>query len=83
MQKIVNRKLPLRQEIVSYEKAKEMFANNPYKLEWIEEYGKESGKVSLYWTGDEFVDVCAGPHVENTGEVKAFKLLKFAGAYWR
>lgn len=83
MRKIVNKKLPIRQEIVTYAKAKELFADNPYKLEWIEEYGKASNEVSLYWTGDDFVDVCGWPHVANTSELKAFKLMKFAGAYRR
>lgn len=58
MRKIINKKPIIRQEIVTYAQAKEMFADNIYKLEWIEAYGKESNEVFLYRTGDDFVDVC-------------------------
>src|SRR5919199_1276123 len=51
-----------------------------YKLEILGEL--EDGTVSLYRTG-RFLDLCRGPHVESAGEIKAFKLLKVAGAYWR
>ncbi len=55
-----------------------------YKLELIKDL-KEKGEkeVSFYKNGDAFVDVCAGPHVEHTGEIGAFKLTKIAGSYWR
>jgi threonyl-tRNA synthetase len=54
--------------------------NQPYKVELIESLAED--KVSLYKHGD-FVDLCKGPHVKSAGEIKAFKLLKVAGAYWR
>lgn len=87
MNKIVQLNLPFEKMIVTAEKAKEMFKDNPYKQEWIEKAEKEGEEISLYWTGDpgkggSFVDVCAGPHVVKTIEVKAFKLLSVAGAYW-
>jgi len=87
MKKIVESNLPFEKMIVTAERAREMFANNPYKLEWIEKAEKENEPISVYWTGDpgkggSFVDVCAGPHVARTVEVKAFKLLSIAGAYW-
>ncbi len=87
MKKIVQLNLPFEKMIVTAEKAREMFADNPYKQEWIEKAEKEKEEISVYWTGDpgkggSFVDVCAGPHVAKTIEVKAFKLLSIAGAYW-
>jgi len=51
-----------------------------YKLELIRNIADE--KVSIYKTGDNFVDLCRGPHIDSTGQIKAFKLLSVAGAYW-
>jgi len=87
MRKIVQSNLPFEKVIVSAQTAREMFADNPYKQEWIDKAEKEGEEISVYWTGDpgsggSFVDVCAGPHVAKTIEVKAFKLLSIAGAYW-
>lgn len=83
MKEIVAKNLPIRRDVVSYDQAKEIFKNNKFKLEWLEEISKADKEISLYWTGDEYVDLCKGPHVESTGELKAFKLLSIAGAYWR
>lgn len=82
MQKIIDQNLQLTREEITIDKARKMFADNPYKQEWIDEIEKRKEKPTVYWTGDEFVDLCAGPHVASTGEVKAFKLLSIAGAYW-
>lgn len=60
--------------------ARQVFANQPYKLEIIDAIPDET--VRLYQQG-EFTDLCRGPHLESTGQVKAFKLLNVAGAYWR
>ncbi|MSQ10605.1 MAG: threonine--tRNA ligase [Dehalococcoidia bacterium] len=60
--------------------ARQVFASQPYKLEIIEAIPDET--VRLYRQGD-FTDLCRGPHLESTGQVKAFKLLNVAGAYWR
>jgi threonyl-tRNA synthetase len=61
-------------------------AGQDYKVELIESFdkaeGADSGAVSIYKHGD-FVDLCKGPHVKRTGEIKAFKLMSIAGAYWR
>ncbi|GAI76742.1 unnamed protein product, partial [marine sediment metagenome] len=62
------------------EEARRLFAAQPYKLELIDELPDE--KVSLYQQGS-FVDLCRGPHVSSSGEIKAFKLISIAGAYWR
>ncbi len=69
----------VRQEVTK-EEARRLFAAQPYKLELIDEIPDE--KVSLYRQGL-FVDLCRGPHVSSTGEIKAFKLISVAGAYWR
>jgi len=67
-------------EEVTKEEARQVFAAQPYKLELIDELPDE--KVNLYRQGS-FVDLCRGPHVSSTGEIKAFKLVSIAGAYWR
>lgn len=56
-------------------------AGEPYKVELIQDL-PEDAVISFYKQGD-FVDLCAGPHVESTGKIKAFKLMSVAGAYWR
>jgi len=80
MREIIAADLPFAREEVTKKKARELFAAQPYKLELIDEIPDE--KVSLYRQGS-FVDLCRGPHVGSTGEIKAFKLVNIAGAYWR
>jgi threonyl-tRNA synthetase len=65
---------------LSKEKAKELFKDNSYKIELIEEFGEDG--LSAYQQGD-FIDLCRGPHAPSTGFIKAFKIMKFAAAYWR
>jgi threonyl-tRNA synthetase len=60
--------------------ALERFVNNPYKCELIESFDR--GEISGYSQG-EFFDLCRGPHLHNLGKIKAFKILKVSGAYWR
>jgi len=85
---LIKQDLPFEKTEIESEKAKEFFqkAGQSYKVELIDDLEKTElvKKVSLYKTGP-FVDLCAGPHVEKTGQIKsdAFKLLKIAGAYWR
>ncbi len=83
MQKIVQEKLPFKKSVISPQKARQLFADNPYKQEWIDEIVQKKEPITVYYTGDDFVDLCRGPHVKNTGELKYFKLLSVAGAYWR
>jgi threonyl-tRNA synthetase len=71
---------PFEHSRVPKDEARRLFAGQPYKLELIE--GIEDEAVSLYRHGP-FLDLCEGPHVESTGQVKAFKLTGIAGAYWR
>ena len=84
MIKIVNRKLPVLREEVSREEAQRRIKDlgEPYKLEILE--GLED-PITLYHLGDRWWDLCAGPHVESTGDLnpKAFELESVAGAYWR
>ncbi|MBQ1520426.1 MAG: threonine--tRNA ligase [Clostridia bacterium] len=83
MAKIVEEKLPLERFELPREEAIKYMADRhePYKVELIEDL-PEDAIISFYRQGD-FVDLCAGPHVENTGKVKNFKLMSIAGAYWR
>ena len=83
MAKIVEEKLPLERFELPREEAIKFMADRgePYKVELIEDL-PEDAVISFYKQGD-FVDLCAGPHVENTGKVKNFKLMSIAGAYWR
>jgi threonyl-tRNA synthetase len=80
MRRRVESDAPFLHEEVGKDEARKLFAEQPYKLELIEDIADE--KVSLYRQGS-FVDLCAGPHVERTGQVQAFKLMSLAGAYWR
>ncbi len=95
MRQIVQGKHEFKKKVVSADEAKKIFADQPYKLELIEglekggmdEYGnplKEKPEISIYQQ-DTFVDLCRGPHVQTTKEIKqdAFKLMSIAGAYWR
>ena len=69
---------------VSKKEALEMFKGNPYKCELINELSEDE-VISVYYLGDDFVDLCRGPHVENTKYLRgfAYKINKVAGAYWR
>jgi len=82
MGRVVGEKIPFERDVLSREKALELFRGlgEDYKLELIQDLG--DGNVSVYRQGD-FVDLCRGPHVPNTGYIKSFKLLTVAGAYWR
>ena len=83
MYSIVNKKFELIYSEKSREEALAWAKENhqKYKVELIEDL-PESETISFYQLGD-FTDLCKGPHVENTGKVGAFKLIKVAGAYWR
>jgi len=90
MKKIVEKDLPIIKKEISIKAARRLFADNPYKQEWLDEIEKNNQKVTVYYTGDPnqdsnkvFVDLCSGPHVSSTGKIGAFKLLSVAGAYWR
>ncbi len=82
MQELIKAKQPFVQKEVSRDEALKLFGDmgETYKVELINEL--ESPTVTLYEEGG-FVDLCRGPHIDQTGRVKAFKLLSVAGAYWR
>jgi threonyl-tRNA synthetase len=82
MEEIIKKNEPFAREELSKEKALSLFAKmqEDYKVELIQEIADET--VSVYKTGPNFLDLCRGPHLESTGEIKAFKLLSVAGAYW-
>jgi threonyl-tRNA synthetase len=95
MRQIIAGQFPFTKEIVSAEAARQLFTDQPYKLELIDgleqggfdEYGlplETRPEISLY-RHDAFVDLCRGPHVDHTGQINpsAIKLLNVAGAYWR
>ena len=82
MQKLIDKDLPMVQELITPEKAKEIFNGNPYKLDWVNEIQKRGEEVSIFKMGEEDLDLCSGPHAKSTGAIKAFKLLSVAGAYW-
>mgnify|MGYP002639044001 CR=1 FL=1 len=94
MFKIVKEDLPITKDEMTVNEARKFFSNNAYKgneykHEWLDDIEARGEKVSIYWMGEKggdipetFVDICAGPHVESTGKIGAFKLLKIAGAYW-
>ncbi len=83
MRKIVAENLPFVRHAVPRAEAIERFRSRgeKYKVEIIESI-PEGEEVSYFQHGD-FIDLCRGPHVERTGDIKAFKVLSFAGAYWR
>ncbi|MFA6981620.1 MAG: threonine--tRNA ligase [Patescibacteria group bacterium] len=79
---VINQKLSVTREEVSLKQARELFKDNQYKLDRLDEIEKEGTVVIIYRIGEDF-DLCAGPHVNNTSEIKAFKLLNIAGAYYK
>ena len=81
MKQIVNENHKIVREVVSKEKAKDFFKDDPYKLELIDAI-PEDESVTLYTQG-EFTDLCRGVHVPSTSKIKEFELLSTAGAYWR
>jgi threonyl-tRNA synthetase len=80
MKKIIKAKNSFKRKVVSKPEALEIFKDNPFKLELINDL--EDQEISLYQNG-KFIDLCRGPHIPHTGMIKGFKLLKISGAYWR
>ncbi len=71
----------IRREL-SKEEALEMFKDDEYKIDLISRMDEDETTISCYSQGD-FTDLCRGPHMSNTKEIKNFKLIKFSGAYWK
>ncbi|MHC3438039.1 threonine--tRNA ligase [Natrialbaceae archaeon A-gly3] len=84
IEEIIEADYEIEREELSIEEARDRLEerDEPYKLELLEELAEEGETVTFYSQG-EWEDLCAGPHVESTGEIGAVKLLEIAGAYWR
>mgnify|MGYP001256522259 CR=1 FL=1 len=91
MRSIIRKNLPFVRKAVTAQEARELFRDNPFKLEIIGGLEKEGSEITLYETGDpgsesgtSFTDLCAGGHVGNTSEIdpECFALKGVAGAYW-
>ena len=89
MRAIVAARQPFIRAEVDRAAADELFAAHPYKIEILDgeaddpASGPEGGVITTYRNTDEFVDLCRGPHVPDTGRLGHFKLMRVAGAYWR
>ena len=72
------------QRIIDLDEAKKIFADQPYKMEWLNEYDAAGEKLSIY-TFRDFTDLCRGPHVESSKDLPrdGFKIRSVAGAYWK
>jgi threonyl-tRNA synthetase len=81
MREVASEDQPFERRQVDKEEARKLFADDPLKLERLEELGDDE-VITVYRNGP-FLDLCRGPHVPSTGKVKFFKLLNIAGAYWR
>jgi threonyl-tRNA synthetase len=81
MKKIIKEKLEYKRKVIKVEEALELFKDEPYKIELIKDLSAAE-TISTYTLGN-FTDLCRGPHIPHTGKVKAFKLMKLAGAYWK
>lgn len=84
MKEIINKGEDFKRKVVSKEEALRLFKDNQYKTEIINEL-PENEEVSIYYTGDDFFDLCRGPHVESSRNLQnyAFKIHAVNGAYWR
>jgi threonyl-tRNA synthetase len=80
MKKAIKAKVPFRRRVVSKSEALEFYKDEAYKLEMINELGDVN--ISFY-EHDDFTDLCRGPHLPHAGFIKAVKLMKVSGAYWR
>ena len=89
MREIIEEAQPFVRDEISDDEAREVFAAHPYKLEIIDGQADDpmsataSGLVRTYENPPEFIDLCRGPHVPDTGRLGHFKLMRVAGAYWR
>ncbi len=82
MQAIVKENLEITHFTLPADEAKKLMAEQPYKIELIEEHAGNGEEIQFYKQGD-FTDLCAGPHLMSMGVIKAIKLTSCTGAYWR
>jgi threonyl-tRNA synthetase len=84
MKELSKRRIPYQREVMSRDEARQLFSDlhQTFKVDIIDRMGDEVGEVGIYRTGN-FVDLCRGPHVAHSGQLRAVKLLRVAGVYWR
>ena len=82
MKKVIAEKLPFVRDEVTLDQARKKFVDDPLKLERLDDFEGSDEVISTYTDGP-FIDLCRGPHVQDTSYLKHFKLLSAAGAYWR
>jgi threonyl-tRNA synthetase len=84
MKELAKQRIPFEREVMARETALRFFTDldQPFKVDIINRMGSDVDTVGVYRTGD-FVDLCRGPHVPHTGHLRAIKLLRVAGVYWR
>lgn len=82
MKKVIAEKLPFVRDEVTLDEARKKFVDDPLKLERLDDFEGSDEVISTYTDGP-FIDLCRGPHVQDTSYLKHFKLLSAAGAYWR
>ena len=84
MADIISRNEYFPKKMISVDNALKLFKDQPYKLELIESLKDKGEDMSVYYLGDDFYDLCRGPHVENTKDLKnwSYKISNVAGAYW-
>ena len=84
MREIINKNEDFKRVVVSKAEAEKLFKDEPYKLELIRDLPKDE-TITVYYTGDDFYDLCRGPHVENSKFLRgfAYKINRISGAYWR
>ncbi len=81
MRDLAKRNYPITGKQMPKDEARNMFADNSFKLELID--GIPGDTVGIYWQGPDFYDLCRGGHVASLGDIKYFKLTGISGAYWR
>ncbi|MEX0842785.1 MAG: TGS domain-containing protein, partial [Gemmatimonadota bacterium] len=81
IEEVIAANLPFERRQVTKEEARELFQDDPLKLERLEEFADDE-VITVYRDGP-FLDLCKGPHVPSTGRLRHYKLLSAAGAYWR
>jgi threonyl-tRNA synthetase len=84
MKELAKRRIPFEREVMGRERARQVFADigQPFKVDIIDRMARDVDSVGVYRTGD-FLDLCRGPHVPHSGRLRAVRLLRVAGVYWR
>ena len=83
MRKLAKKNYPIKRQVVSKDQAISIFSerNEPYKIELLKEI--KNNEIIAVYHHEEYIDMCRGPHLTNTKHIKAFKLMKISGSYWK